>query len=52
MSSKFCHLKKFYQLGNRLTFMHFMNQITFPKINRVELIFLNITDDRNYISTP
>ena len=44
--------EKFYQLGNRLTFLHFMNQMTFPKINRVELILLNITDDQTYLPTP
>ena len=44
--------EKFYQLGNRLTFLHFMNRMTLPKINRVELVLLNITDDRTHISTP
>ena len=44
--------EKYYQLGNRLTFLHFMNQMTFPKIRRTILVLLNITDDETYISTP
>lgn len=44
--------EKFYQLGNRLTFLHFMNQMTLPKIERVELVLLNVTDDRTFIPTP
>ena len=44
--------EKFYQLGNRLTFLHFMNQMTLPKIERVELVLLNVTDDRMFIPTP
>ena len=42
---------KFYQLGNRLTFVHFMNRMTLPKINRVELVLLNFTDDKTHIPT-
>lgn len=42
---------KYYQLGNRLTFLHFMNQMTLPKICRTVLVLLNITDDETYIST-
>ena len=44
--------EKFYQLANRLTFLQFMNRMTFPKIERVELILLNVTDDRTFIPTP
>ena len=44
--------EKYYQLGNRLTFLHFMNQLTFPKIFRTVLVLLNITDDEMYIPTP
>lgn len=44
--------EKFYQLGNRLTFLRFMNRMTFPKIARVELVLLNVTDDRTFIPTP
>lgn len=43
---------KYYQLGNRLTFLHFMNQMALPKICRTVLVLLNITDDETYISTP
>lgn len=43
---------KYYQLGNRLTFLHFMNQMTLPKICHTVLVLLNITDDETYISTP
>lgn len=43
---------KYYQLGNRLTFLHLMNQMTLPKIRRAVLVLLNITDDETYISTP
>ena len=44
--------EKFYQLGNRLTFLHFMNRMMLPTIERVELVLLNITDDRTFIPTP
>lgn len=44
--------KKYYQLGNRLTFLHFMNQMALPKIHRTILVLLNITDDETYIPTP
>ena len=44
--------EKFYQLGNRLTFLHFMNKMTLPTIRRVILVLLNITDDETYIPTP
>ena len=44
--------EKFYQLGNRLTFLHFMNKMTFPTIRRVILVLLNITDDTTHIPTP
>ena len=44
--------EKFYQLGNRLTFLRFMNRMTLPKIERVELVLLNVTDDRTFIPTP
>ena len=44
--------EKFYQLGNRLAFLQFMNRMTLPKIERVELVLLNVTDDRTFISTP
>ena len=43
--------EKYYQLGNRFTFLHFMNRMTFPKIFRTVLILLNITDDETYIPT-
>lgn len=43
---------KYYQLGNRFTFLHFMNQMILPKICRTVLVLLNITDDETYISTP
>lgn len=43
--------EKYYQLGNRFTFLHNMNQINFPKIQRTILILLNITDDKTYIPT-
>ena len=43
--------EKYYQLGNRLTFLYKMNQMQFPKIRRVILILLNITDDKTYIAT-
>ena len=42
---------KYYQLGNRFTFLQEMNQIKFPKIERTILILLNITDDKTYIPT-
>ena len=42
---------KYYQLGNRFTFLQEMNQIKFPKIERTNLILLNITDDKTYIPT-
>ena len=45
-------LNKYYQLGNRFTFLHFMNQMTLPKIRRTVLVLLNITDDETYISVP
>ncbi len=41
-------LEKYYQLGNRFTFVHRMNQINLP----TKLILLNITDDKTYIPTP
>ncbi len=44
--------EKFYQLGNRLTFLRFMNRMTLPTIDRVELVLLNVTDDRTFIPTP
>lgn len=44
--------EKFYQLANRLTFLQFMNRMTLPKIERVELVLLNVTDDRTFIPTP
>ena len=44
--------EKFYQLANRLTFLQFMNRMTLPKFERVELVLLNVTDDRTFISTP
>ena len=44
--------EKFYQLANRLTFLRFMNRMTLPKVDRVELVLLNVTDDRTFISTP
>ena len=43
--------EKYYQLGNRITFLYEMNQITLPKIEKTILILLNITDDKTYIST-
>lgn len=42
---------KYYQLGNRFTFLYFMNQMKLPKIHRTVLVLLNITDDETYIST-
>ena len=44
--------EKYYQLGNRLTFLHFINQMTLPKIRRTVLVLLNITNDETYIPTP
>lgn len=44
--------EKYYQLGNRLTFLHFMNEMTLPKVCRAVLVLLNITNDKTYISTP
>ena len=44
-------MNKYYQLGNRFTFLHFMNQMTFPKIKRTVLVLLNITEDKTYIAT-
>ena len=44
-------MKKYYQLGNRFTFLHFMNRMTFPKIKRTVLVLLNITNDKTYIAT-
>ena len=41
-------LEKYYQRGNRFTFLQHMNQINLP----TRLILLNITDDKTYISTP
>ena len=43
--------EKYYQLGNRFTFLYNMNQMHFPKIQRTILILLNIIDDETYIST-
>lgn len=42
---------KYYQLGNRFTFLQEMNQIEFPKIERTILTLLNIVNDKTYIST-
>ena len=44
-------MNKYYQLGNRFTFLQFMNRMTFPKIKRTVLVLLNITDDKTYIAT-
>ena len=43
--------EKYYQLGNRFTFLHNMNQMHLPKIQRTNLILLNIIDDKTYIAT-
>ena len=45
-------LNKYYQLGNRFTFLHRMNQMTLPAIRRTVLVLLNVTDDKTYIPTP
>ncbi len=44
-------IKKYYQLGNRFTFLFNMNQMNFPKIQRTILILLNIIEDQTYIQT-
>lgn len=43
--------EKYYQLGNRFTFLHYMNSMHLPKIQRTILILLNIVDDKTYIAT-
>lgn len=43
--------EKYYQLGNRLTFLKYMNQTYFPNVKQTILILLNIVDDKTYIST-
>ena len=40
---------KYYQMGNRLTFVYKMNHMDFPKIKNVKLVLLNIVDDKTYI---
>lgn len=42
---------KYYQLGNRLTFLYNLNQMHLPKIRQTNLILLNIIDDQTYIPT-
>ena len=42
---------KYYQLGNRLTFLYNLNQMHLPKIRETVLVLLNIIDDRTYIPT-
>lgn len=44
-------IEKYYQLGNRLTFLHYMNLMKFPKIQRTILILLNVVNDKTYIPT-
>ncbi len=38
-------MQKYYQLGNRLTFLFYMNKIISPKIRHTTLVLLNIIND-------
>lgn len=40
---------RYYQLANRLTFMHMLNDIKLPGINKVELVLLNFANDSTHI---
>lgn len=44
-------LNQYYQLGNRFTFLNFLNQMRFEIIEQVKLVLLNFVDDVNYIPT-
>lgn len=50
-SKFFLWKEKYYQLGNRLTFLQKMNQTHFPKIQKTALVLLNIVNDETYIAT-
>jgi hypothetical protein len=41
----------YYQLGNRLTFLHKLNEMTTESEWKAKLILLNIADDFTYIPT-
>ncbi len=42
---------EYYQLANRLTFLHKLNEKTFGNIKRVKLVLLNFVNDNSYIPT-
>lgn len=44
-------LNQYYQLGNRLTFLRFLNRLRFGTIEKVKLVLLNFVDDFTYIPT-
>lgn len=45
-------LNKYYQLGNRLTFLRKLGEKPFGKISAVKLVLLNFVNDNTYIPTP
>lgn len=42
---------QFYQMGNRLTFLKYMQNVRFEKIENVKLVLLNFVEDITYKST-
>ena len=42
---------RYYQLGNRLTFLSYLNKMKLGNIERVKLVLLNFVDDMTYIRT-
>lgn len=44
-------LNEYYQLGNRLTFLKYLQNVRFEKIEKVRLILLNFVDDFTYKPT-
>ena len=46
-----CWMNKYYQLGNRLTFLRKLNEKAFGKITSVKLVLLNFVNDKKYIPT-
>lgn len=41
-------INRYYQLGNRLTFLHYLKKIKFKKIENVKLVLLNFVEDITY----
>lgn len=44
-------MERYYQLGNRLTFLEYMKKMNLPRYPHVKLLLINFTDDMTYLPT-